>query len=67
MDKLLDNYQEHEIHNTYDSMCSTCFAENLIIKQGKECIGCKATSGLEKCGGTMCRKCWEAETEEPNQ
>lgn len=36
MDKLLDNYQEHEIHNTYDSMCSTCFAENLKMKPSCE-------------------------------
>lgn len=29
----------------------------------KECVGCDTKVGLEKCGGTMCRKCWEAENE----
>lgn len=65
--EVLDTYKEHELHNTYESECSTCFAENLIIKSGKkQCIGCDETENLEKCDGTMCRKCWEAETEEPN-
>lgn len=32
----------------------------------KECVGCDKTDDLEKCNGTMCRKCWEAENEEPN-
>lgn len=33
---------------------------------GKECVGCDKTQGLEMCEGTMCRKCWEAENQEPN-
>lgn len=33
-------------------------------KKMKECVGCGATENLEYCGGTMCRKCWEAENEE---
>lgn len=32
----------------------------------KECVGCDQKGNLEKCEGTMCRKCWEAECEEPN-
>lgn len=44
-------------------ICSDCKEHS---EEVTECVGCDETENLEKCEGTMCRKCWEAENEEPN-
>lgn len=32
-EKVIDNYKEHELHEKYDKNCSSCWTENLVMKQ----------------------------------
>lgn len=64
METVQDKYIDHETHNTFLEGCSTCFAENLLVHSGRECIGCNQVGNLTRCNGTMCQFCWSRENEE---
>jgi hypothetical protein len=49
-----------EIKNWLRGESFTPFIKEVFRK--KECVGCSETENLEKCNGTMCRKCWLKET-----
>lgn len=54
----LDQYKEHELHDTYNPHCSTCFGENLLVKT---CLNCDIPSHY-----AYCDKCQKLADEQDN-
>lgn len=57
METILDNYKQHNVHDKYDSKCSSCFTENLLL-HSRKCPAdkCKG-NGVNNSEATYCEPC----------